>query len=69
MYKTNNIILDDCLIEVHFNSLLKNKPYLVRYISWDEKLELRLSTEELSKVSELINTILDDDINARPNAI
>lgn len=39
-------------IEVHFNHLLKNKPYLVRVYNWgnSEPEELRLDEKELKNL-------------------
>jgi hypothetical protein len=44
----HTLILDYDLVEVHYNSLLNNKPYLVRVFSYNnnDPVELRLNKEE-----------------------
>ena len=57
---TTTIIFDDSIIEIQYNDLLKNKPYLVKltgYIS--ESYETRMSCEELRQLAEFINYYLD----------
>lgn len=46
------IILDYDHIEIHYNTILKNKPYLVRVYNWDssEPKELRLDKTQLDKL-------------------
>jgi hypothetical protein len=50
------IELDYNLIEVHYNHLLKNKPYLVRVFNWNdsEPSEIRLKKKQ---VEDLYNTL------------
>ena len=49
------------LIEVHYSSLLKNKPYLVRVYNWNdsEPEELRLDEKELKN---LYLTLKENDL-------
>ena len=44
--------LDYDLIEIHYNPLLKTKPYLVRVFNWDdsESVELRLDKKEVDNL-------------------
>jgi hypothetical protein len=55
------IVLDYDLIEIHYNPLLKNKPYLVRVYNWDcsEPEELRL---EKIEVDSLYKTLKDNKL-------
>lgn len=58
---TTTIIFDDSIIEIQYNDLLNNKPYLVKltgYIS--ESYETRMSCEELRGLAEFINYYLDN---------
>lgn len=58
---TTTIIFDDSIIEIQYNDLLKNKPYLVKlhgYIS--EHYETRMSGEELRRLADFINYYLDN---------
>ena len=58
---TTTIIFDDSIIEIQYNDLLKNKPYLVKltgYIS--EYYETRMSGEELRGLAEFINYYLEN---------
>jgi len=50
------LILDYDLIEVHYNPLLKNKPYLVRVYNWDssEPTELRLEKTEVDSLYKVL---------------
>ena len=52
----NSIVLDYTLIEIHYSSLLKNKPYLVRVYNWDipEPTELRLDKKELQNLYKIL---------------
>ena len=61
---TTTIIFDDSIIEIQYNDLLKNKPYLVKltgYIS--EYYETRMSCEELRALADFINYYLDNKYN------
>ena len=55
------LILEYDLIEVHYNGLLKNKPYLVRVFSYNntDPSELRLDEEE---VNNLYQTLKEHDL-------
>lgn len=58
---TTTIILDDSIIEIQYNDLLKNKPYLVKlhgYISGS--YETRMSCEELKELADFINYYLEN---------
>lgn len=58
---TAAIIFDDSIIEIQYNDLLKNKPYLVKltgYIS--EYYETRMSGEELRGLAEFILKYLEN---------
>lgn len=58
---TTTIIFDDSIIEIQYNDLLKNKPYLVKltgYIS--EYYETRMSCEELRGLADFINQYLEN---------
>lgn len=57
---TNTIIFDDSIIEIQYNDLLKNKPYLVKLHGYtSEYYETRMSGEELRSLAEFINCYLD----------
>jgi hypothetical protein len=54
--------LDYDLVEVHYNELLKNKPYLIRVFSYyntEYPSELRLDEEQ---VNNLYQTLKDHDL-------
>lgn len=55
------LILEYDLIEVHYNKLLKNKPYLVRVFSYNnsDPSELRLDEKE---VKNLYQTLKEYDL-------
>lgn len=59
---TTTIIFDDSIIEIQYNDLLKNKPYLVKlhgYISG--QYETRMSCEELRQLADFINYYLENN--------
>ena len=54
------LILEYDLIEIHYNELLKNKPYLVKVFSYNnDPHELRLNEEE---VNNLYQTLKEYDL-------
>ena len=58
---TTTIIFDDSIIEIQYNDLLNNKPYLVKltgYISGS--YETRMSCEELRQLADFINYYLNN---------
>ena len=51
------LILEYDLIEIHYNELLKNKPYLVRVFSYyhkDDPTELRLDEEQVNNLYQTL---------------
>jgi len=59
LLRTLNLEYD--LVEVHYNELLKNKPYLVRVFSYNntDPIELRLDEKE---VKNLYKTLKEHDL-------
>ena len=59
LLRTLNLEYD--LIEIHYNELLKNKPYLVRVFSYNntDPSELRLDKEQ---VDNLYRTLKEHDL-------
>lgn len=55
------LILEYYLIEIHYNELLKNKPYLVRVFSYNnsDPHELRLDEKE---INNLYQTLKEQDL-------
>lgn len=56
----STILLDEQIIEIHYNPNLSKNQFLVRCIGWNEKSEFRLSKDELGKISEYLNLIVND---------
>jgi hypothetical protein len=56
MTLTKTIILEYDLIEIHYNSILKKKPYLVKIYNWnnDEPEELRLEKKEIDNLYNIL---------------
>ena len=51
------LILDYDLVEIHYNELLKNKPYLIRVFSYyhkDDPTELRLDEEQVNNLYQTL---------------
>jgi hypothetical protein len=55
--KSNYIVFDGDFITIIHNENLKNKPYLVRFINFDnEQYEIRMSKEDLDKFINFLST-------------
>ena len=54
--RIRTIHLEHDLIEIHHNSLLKNKPYLIRFFSYNnfDPAELRCDETELQNLYSLL---------------
>lgn len=54
LLRTLNLEYD--VIDIHYNELLKNKPYLVRVFSYNntDPRELRLNKEELDQLYQIL---------------
>jgi hypothetical protein len=54
LLRTLNLEYD--VIDIHYNELLKNKPYLVRVFSYNntDPRELRLNEEEIDKLYQIL---------------
>jgi hypothetical protein len=54
LIRTLNLEYD--VIDIHYNQLLKNKPYLVRVFSYNntDPSELRLNEEEIDKLYQIL---------------
>jgi hypothetical protein len=49
------IVLEYDLIEIHYNPILKKKPYLVRIYNWNnEPEELRLEQNEIDNLYNIL---------------
>jgi hypothetical protein len=49
------IELDYDLIEIHYNPILKNKPYLVRIFNWNkEPEEIRLDEKDIDNLYAIL---------------
>lgn len=56
MTKLRTIVLEYDLIEIHYNENLKNKPYLVRFFSYNnsDPHELRLDEKDLRNLYNIL---------------
>ena len=54
--KIRTIVLEYDLIEIHYNENLKNKPYLVRFFSYNnsDPKELRIDETELQNLYQIL---------------
>lgn len=51
----NTLVFEHTVVEIHFNDLLKIKPYLVRVFSYNNNpVEIRYSKEEIDNFLENI---------------
>ena len=55
------LILEYDLIEIHYNELLKNKPYLVRVFSYNNSDSSELRLDE-NQINNLYQTIKEHDL-------
>lgn len=56
MTKIRTIVLEYDLIEIHYNAMLKNEPYLVRVFSYNnsDPHELRLNENDLKNLYKIL---------------
>lgn len=58
MTKLRTIVLEKDIIEILYNENLKKKPYLLRFINYNnERYELRADENELKELSAIIEDI------------
>lgn len=58
MTKLRTIVLEKDIIEILYNEHLKNKPYLLRFINYNNELyEMRADENELKELSAIIDDI------------
>ena len=55
------LILEYDLIEIHYNELLKNKPYLVRVFSYNNSDSSELRLDE-NQINNLYQTLKEHDL-------
>lgn len=52
----NTIILDHTIIEIHYNSILTEKPYMMKIFSYnDNTIEIRYNKEEIENFYKVLN--------------
>ena len=56
-------ISKDIMLEVHYNPLLSNRPYLIKIFGYDNYSEHRLDGNDLLKLSETLADFLFDNPN------
>ena len=55
--KSNYIVFDGDFITIIHNELLKKRPYLIRFINFDnEQYEIRMEKEELNRFIKFLST-------------
>lgn len=55
--KSNYIVFDGDFITIIHNELLKKRPYLIRFINFDnEQYEIRMEKEELDRFIKFLST-------------
>lgn len=55
--KSNYIVFDDDFITIIHNELIKKRPYLIRFINFDnEQYEIRMEKEELERFIKFLST-------------
>jgi hypothetical protein len=57
MTKIQSLLVDDKVIEIHYNTVIKNKPYLVRVFDYNNYYpnEFRLNETELQDLYKILN--------------
>lgn len=68
MTKLRTIVLEKDIIEILYNENLKKKPYLLRFINYDnESYEIRADENDLRELTTIINDIFmekyQDEVN------
>jgi hypothetical protein len=61
------LILEYDIIEIHYNELLKNNPYLVRIFSYNntDSRELRLNEEQVHNLYPILTQIWESENDNR----
>jgi hypothetical protein len=60
--KIDSIDYNGYIVELHYNPILKCKPYLVRVFSWhNDPYEIRADRVELASFSTIINKLIEDN--------
>ena len=55
--KSNYIVFDGDFITIIHNELIKKRPYLIRFINFDnEQYEIRMEKEELDRFIKFLST-------------
>ena len=55
--KSNYIVFDDDFITIIHNELIKKRPYLIRFINFNnEQYEIRMEKEELDRFIKFLST-------------
>lgn len=50
------VILDHTIIEIHYNQVLKHKPYMMRIFTYDENpIEIRYDKEDIDNFYKVLN--------------
>lgn len=58
---TTYILTNDDIIEIIYNDMLKDRPYLLRFYNYDnEKYEIRMNKEDVDYFTKILNTILEE---------
>ena len=57
MTRIQSLLVDDKIIEIHYNTVIKNKPYLVRVFDYNNYYpnEFRLNETELHDLYKILN--------------
>ncbi len=60
--KLGQIDYNGYIVEIHHNPILKKLPYLIRVFSWhNDPYELRVEKEDLSRLSSIIERIIEEN--------
>lgn len=60
-FKKQTIVCDDLFIDIQYNPSIKNKPYLVRFYSYDCCSEHRLDQQDLLKLNGVLANFAVDN--------
>lgn len=58
---TTYILTNDDIVEILYNDMLKDRPYLLRFYNYDnEKYEIRMNKEDIDYFTKILHTILEE---------
>lgn len=63
-YKQQSLVINnDLILDIHYNPLLTNKPYLIKVFGYDGSMEYRLNQQDMLNLAEQLADFVFDNPN------